>query len=235
MATMKKIFDTRESWSLYADEKRFWAVYQPPLQAAPFWVAGFDRRASRVDFHSPAADGPVHPVAYPLDQLLLMHYFAGRKGLLTHAAGWVHGGKAHLFAGASGAGKSTISELLAAAETGKMLSDERMIVREIRGKMTAFGTPWAGTAGIARSGQAPLAGIFFLKHGKTNRIEKLEPAAAADRLLPMISIPWYDADVAAPVIAFARRVCAAVPCHEYSFTPGRAAVDFIAEFTGKPT
>jgi hypothetical protein len=106
-----------------------------------------------------------------------------------------------------------------------MLSDERMIVREIKGEMNAFGTPWAGTAGIARSGSAPLAGIFFLKHGKSNRIEKLDAAAAADRLLPLASIPWYDPDTAAPIITFAKRIFAVVPAWEFSFTPDRSAID----------
>ena len=74
------------------------------------------------------------PLMYPLDQLLLMYYLSKRKGLLVHAAGMVLGGRVYLFAGVSGAGKSTISELLVRARIGKVLSDERMIVREIRGR-----------------------------------------------------------------------------------------------------
>jgi hypothetical protein len=105
-----------------------------------------------------------------------------------------------------------------------------MIVREIKGGMVAFGTPWAGTAGIARAGCAPLAGIFFLKHGKNNRMEKLDAAAAADRLLPMASVPWYDPDTAAPIIAFAKRLMARVPAYEMRFMPDGSAIDFFRDF-----
>ncbi len=165
------------------------------------------------------------PLVYPLDQLLLMYFLARRKGILTHAAGIARRGKAFIFPGVSGAGKSTFSGLLLQAGTGKMLSDERIIVREIDGVMQAFGTPWAGTAGIACNASAPLAGIFFLKHGKSNRIEKLDAGAAADRLLPMASIPWYDPDTMAPIVAFAKRLAARVPAYEMSFTPDRSAID----------
>ena len=99
--------------------------------------------------------------------------------------------------------------------------------------MQAFGTPWAGTAGIARDGSAPLAGIFFLKHGKYNRIEKLAASVAADRLLPLASIPWYDPDTLAPIVAFAKRLAAKVPVYELSFIPDSSAVRFFWNFVKK--
>jgi hypothetical protein len=237
----ERTFSTGESWSMFRDEKNFWISMAPPQHAEPLWIARFDRRVKRLTlFCRPVSPAPGKckvdlelPVAYPLDQLLLMYFFAARKGILLHGAGMVWDGKAYLFVGASGAGKSTFSLLLAAARVGKMLSDERMIVRGIAGALQAFGTPWAGTAAIARNGSAPLAGIFFLRHGRENRIEKLAAAEALDRMLPLVSIPWYDPDVASPIIAFAKRVVAATPCHEFSFTPDRAAVDLFRRFMKK--
>ena len=235
---LEKIFATGESWSMQRDKNNFWITMAPPQHAEPFWIARFNRRASRVTLYCrPLSPAPgkgkndlVLPIAYPFDQLLLMYFLAGRKGMLTHAAGLVRGGKSFIFPGASGAGKSTFSELLVEAKVGKLLSDERMIVREIDGAMQAFGTPWAGTAGIARAGNAPLAGIYFLKHGQSNHIEKLAAGDAADRLLPLISIPWYDPGTMAPIIAFAKRLAARVPAYEMNFKPDRSAVDFFRRF-----
>ncbi|HEX7502511.1 MAG TPA: hypothetical protein VF451_03745, partial [Acidobacteriota bacterium] len=144
-------------------------------------------------------------------------------------------GKALIFPGCSGAGKSTFSQMLAEARIGKLLSDERMIVREMDGTMQAFGTPWAGTAGIARDGRAPLAGIYFLTHGRDNRVEKLAAAEALDKLLPLVSIPWYDPETMVPIIAFAKRLVAKVPAFEMSFKPDRSAIDFFRTFTKKPS
>jgi len=234
---LAKLFDTQDSWSLHGDGERFWISLSPPPHEHPLWVAGFDRRVKRVDLYcqvKPAKNGKKGivdlPLVYPLDQLLLMHFLATRQGMLLHTAGMIYKGKTYLFTGASGAGKSTFSGLLAQAGVGRLLSDERMIVREIDGAMVAFGTPWSGTAGIARNGSAPLAGIFFLKHGKGNRCEKLDPAAAGDLLLPLASIPWYDPASMAPIIAFAKRLTAKVPAYELNFLPDRSAVDFFLEF-----
>jgi hypothetical protein len=120
--------------------------------------------------------------------------------------------------------------LLAEARIGRLLSDERMIVREMDGTMRAFGTPWAGTAGIARNGNAPLAGICFLKHGQSNHIEKLAAGKALEKLLPLVSIPWYDPDTAAPLIAFAKRLASRIPAYEMNFTPERTAVEHFWKF-----
>jgi len=225
---------------MHRDGKNYWLSLAPHRRENPLWVARFIPGVRRVDLYCQAEPREKNgkrainlPLVYPLDQLLLMYYFSRRRGILTHAAGMVRGGKAFIFPGASGAGKSTFSELLVEARIGKMLSDERMIVREIAGTMQAFGTPWAGTAGIARDGSAPLAGIFFLKHGKSNRIEKLDASAAADRMLPMISVPWYDPDTAAPIIVFAKRVFALVPAYEFRFTPDRSAIDLFWKFVKK--
>lgn len=237
LAGLNACFATTDSWSVLEEGERRWIVFHPAQRPEPHWIARFDRGVRRVTVfckaHPPKKGGgrPVldQPVSYPLDQLLMMHYLARRRGMLAHAAGVVIAGKAYLFAGVSGAGKSTFSLLLAAARAGRMLSDERVVVRSIGGRLEAFGTPWAGTANIASSASAPLAGIFLLKHGKANRIEPLAPVAAADRMLPMISIPWYDPDAAAPIIAFLRKACAAVPVSEFLFTPDRSAVAFLRE------
>jgi hypothetical protein len=238
MRHLKKIFDTRESWSLYSDAKTFWLSMAPPQRAKPFWIARFDRRVKRVTVYvEPALSRRekkkvelYNPICYPLDQLLLMYFLASRRGLLAHAAGMVRKGQAMIFPGHSGAGKSTFALLLAEAKAGKLLSDERMVVRELDGSLQAFGTPWAGTEDIASNGCAPLAGIFFLKHGERNHLRELTAESALECLLPILSIPWYDPEVMSRIIAFAKHLLAKVPAYEMSFKPDRSAIDFFLKF-----
>lgn len=231
---MSKVFDTGDSWSLFRAGSHYRLVLAPGGRRPPLWLAGFGTGAGRVDLHfalpAPGRSGRRLidlPFVYPLDQLVLMHYFSRRRGLLVHGAGMKLGGRIFLLAGASGAGKSTLSQLLAGAGLGRMLSDERMVVRLAKGEWRAFGTPWAGTAEIARPGSGRLAGIFFLRHGGQNEISEVPAAAAADRLLAMASVPWYDPDAAARVVALAKGMCAAVPCREFRFTPDPAAPAFL--------
>lgn len=229
---LKERFTTTDSWSVLDDGGWRWIAFHPAQRAEPHWIARLDSGVRRVIVFCKARlpkggkGRPMldQPVTYPLDQLLMMHFLARRRGMLVHTAGVVIAGKAYLFAGVSGAGKSTFSLLLAAARAGRMLSDERVIVRLVKGRPVAFGTPWAGTANIASAGSAPLAGIFFLKHGCGNEIRRLDPVAAADRMLPMVSIPWYDPDTAVPIIAFVKRLASRVPAHEFSFVRDGSAV-----------
>jgi hypothetical protein len=237
LSRLQKLFDTRESWSMYGDARGYWISFHPALHPYPFWIARFDHQASRVIVYcgSPllVAGGKkislANPICYPLDQLLLMYHLAYRDGILLHAAGIDLAGRGLIFPGMSGAGKSTISQLLAEAKIGNLLSDERVIVRKIDGILQIFGTPWAGTKGIVRNGSAPLAGMFFLKKGARNRLRVLTAENALELLLPILSIPWYKHEVMARIIAFAKILVARIPAYELSFKADASAVDFLVK------
>lgn len=217
-----------------------WVRFQPPTRPEPHYVARFDRAARRVIITiprpMPAARGRIleidNPLSYPLDQLLTMYHLAGRRGLIAHAAGLALNGRTLLFAGCSGAGKSTLARLFASFGTGEPLSDERMVVRVPRGGrgFSAYGTPWAGTELIARPGGGPLAGLFFLKHGTRNRAVPLAPRDALDLLLPACSIPWYDGEVMAPIIATCKEIVARTPVFRFEFRPDLSAPAALLKF-----
>ena len=83
---------------------------------------------------------------------------AREGGLLVHAASAVRGGRAFLFAGVSGAGKTTISRLAPPDVT--LLTDEISYLRREGDGYAAFGTPFAGE--LAKPGEnvrAPLAAL----------------------------------------------------------------------------
>ncbi len=67
---------------------------------------------------------------------------ARQGGFLLHAASAVRNGKAFVFAGVSGAGKTTLSRL--APADADVLSDEISYVRKEAGGYYAYGTPFAG-------------------------------------------------------------------------------------------
>ena len=107
---------------------------------------------------------------------------AERSGFLLHAASAVRSDRAFLFAGPSGAGKTTISSLL--PEDVHLLTDEISYVRKSAGCWMAFGTPFAGE--LARPGENRHAGVealFLLRHGHENRIRPLNAAAAVRSIL----------------------------------------------------
>src|SRR5580698_8336247 len=122
---------------------------------------------------------------YAIDSVLrIVHtlILARQGGFLVHAASAIRNGRAFLFAGVSGAGKTTISRLAPADAT--LLTDEISYVRREGNRYMACGTPFAGE--LARLGEnqsAPLSAFFLLEKGLENRIEPIDPTEAIHRLL----------------------------------------------------
>ena len=82
---------------------------------------------------------------YSIDAVLrIVHtlVLARQGGFLLHSASAIRNGKAFLFAGVSGAGKTTISRLAPADAT--LLTDEISYVRKQDEDYFAFGTPFTG-------------------------------------------------------------------------------------------
>jgi len=153
--------------------------------------AGANWCLRRGDFHAEwdpeAKRGWIRQTAspYSLDSVLrIVHtlVLAREGGRLMHASSVVRNGRAFLFSGVSGAGKTTISRLLPA--DAHLLTDEMSFVRREAEGYFAYGTPFAGD--LARPGEnirAPLATIFLLQQGPENRIEELGMSDAVRGIL----------------------------------------------------
>jgi hypothetical protein len=151
---------------------------------------------------------------------------ASEGGFLVHAASAVREGQAYLFAGISGAGKTTLTRC--APSDVAVLSDEISYVRRSANGYMAYGTPFAGE--LARSGEnisAPVKTLFLLKKGPDNRIEPVSSKDAAQALMRHILFFAHEQAVVErvfdSVLAFVStvKVCALV------FTPDARAWEVI--------
>jgi hypothetical protein len=231
----RKIFDSGESWSMFAREKARRVRLQPPSLAAPLWSADFALDGLEAAVYCGSlcrrpSGRLLNPVNYPLDLLLSMYMLAPRGGAIVHAAGVDLGGKGLLFPGRSGAGKSTLARLLAALPEARFLSDDRVIVRKIGGQHRVFGTPWLGSAGVGDNRDAPLSAILFLRQSPRDAVHPLSPKEAVERLLPLVSAPWYDPEAAGGVLGCCEAVAAEAPAFELGFTPTAKAADRVRAF-----
>ena len=99
---------------------------------------------------------PLYPLQYPLDELLMVHLLARGRGVAIHGSGVVDAdGRGTLFAGQSGAGKTTMARLWLSEPGVKILSDERVVLRQEGDDVWMYGTPWHGDGRIANQGRAP--------------------------------------------------------------------------------
>jgi hypothetical protein len=130
---------------------------------------------------------------YSIDAVLrIVHtlVLARQGGFLLHSASAIRNGKAFLFAGVSGAGKTTISRLAPADAT--LLTDEVSYVRKLGLDYVAFGTPFTGElAKLGENTSAPVAALYLLAQGPENRID---PVAAADALRELLANMLFFAE-----------------------------------------
>jgi hypothetical protein len=158
---------------------------------------------------------------YSLDCVLrIVHslVLAESGGVLLHASSAVRNGKAFVFAGVSGAGKTTMARL--APSDAVLLTDEISYVRPEGGGFRAYGTPFAGE--LAEPGanvSAPLAAIYLLTQASEERIEEVDPALAVQALLRNTLFFAQDAALVRRVFATACALVAQVPVRRLRFRP----------------
>lgn len=162
-----------------------------------------------------------------LSRSILMHYFAQREGAAFHAAALNLNGGGYLFPGKSGTGKSTLMRQFALRKTGKQLGDEQIVVRKLEGQLHVFGTPWPGESWLIVNASAPLKGIFFIVQDASNFLQPILCQEALNRLIPTVSIPWYDRTAIPPMLSFCDELLRTVPVYELHCTPTVDVVDVV--------
>ena len=106
-------------------------------------------------------------------------------GFYLHSSAVVKDGKAYLFSGDPGAGKSTHAQLWVNTFGGdtRIINDDKPALRCVDGIWYAYGTPWCGKDGINLNDKAPVAGICFMKKSDRNSIRRLSSKEAMIRIL----------------------------------------------------
>ena len=143
---------------------------------------------------------------------------ASQGGLLVHAASAVRNGRAFLFAGVSGAGKTTISRL--APPDATLLTDEISYLRREGEGYVAYGTPFAGE--LAKPGEnvcAPLAALYLLAQGPENRIDPVGDAEATRAILESVLFFAHDSKLVGKVFDSVCELVRRVPVQRLTFVP----------------
>jgi hypothetical protein len=157
---------------------------------------------------------------YSIDTALrIIHtlILARTGGFLLHSSSAIRNGRAFLFSGLSGAGKTTLVRL--APPDVQVLTDEISYLRPTNG-YTAFGTPFFGDLGIVgETASAPVAALYFLAKGEDNFIEPVPLAEAARLLLRNILFFAKDPELIKLVFQSACSFLQAVPAYRLTFVP----------------
>jgi hypothetical protein len=166
---------------------------------------------------------------YAVDSVLrIVHtlILAPQGGFLLHGASAIRNGRAFLFSGVSGAGKTTMSSL--APRDATLLTDEISYIRQQDMGYAACGTPFAGElARVGANTTAPIAHLFFLAKGPENRIDPIPRGDALRMLLRNILFFADDPCLVEMVFRSAFEFLNRVPASRLTFYPDERVWELI--------
>lgn len=182
----------------------------------------FERRDFFMDVDSGAKSltGSCAPNMYSFDSCLRVFYstlLVMLDGVMIHGASAVDKGRAFLFFGVSGSGKTTTARLSAPRQ---VLSDELTIIRKVDGGYRAYGTPfWGELQKNGENVQAPLAGINLLIKDSEVCLQPLPARAALQALLPCVLFFAHEKHLVNAAVDRVADMVTCVPTRALHFLP----------------
>ena len=136
-----------------------------------------------------------------IDTSLMLLYAlttANKSALLFHSSTVVWKGKAYMFLGKSGTGKSTHSGLWLKHIPGThLLNDDNPVVRiDASGTPIVCGSPWSGKTPCYRNEEYPLGAIVQLEQAPKNQIAKSSVLEAYAAITSSISSKRWEKELA---------------------------------------
>lgn len=129
-----------------------------------------------------APDGDSNDPYFLTHALMIAFMLAtSRNGtLMMHASAVILDGKAYLFQGKSGTGKSTHAALWTQNIDGaELLNDDNPVVRfSADGRAMAYGSPWSGKTHCYRNVAAPIGAFVRIVRSSENALRRLAPLRA---------------------------------------------------------
>jgi hypothetical protein len=176
----------------------------------------WEKSSLRLEDRNAQFDGVRHE--YGLDSLiriLLSVLLAPQRGFLLHAATVLREGRAYVFTGKSGAGKSTVASL---SPAGSVLTDEISLLKFVDGAWHAFGTPfWGEFRAEGANVHAPITGLYFLKQAPDDRMERISARDALRAMLPNILFFSQDRQMTESLLRLLTEFVDVVPCQRLLF------------------
>lgn len=183
-----------EIWELWQDESGQLIFYNPlqPLLRQVIVAPDFTHGRLVGNYH--LEPHPVRPLSQDLEIVLFSNWLAKFGDVILHASGFIYDGKAYVFAGDAGVGKSTLATHFSKKPAFNVLGEDQVILRLKDDQFWVYGTPWHINHHMCSSQGAPLACLFFLERDGVNKIKPLTSADGIKRLMQTAFIPYYRPD-----------------------------------------
>lgn len=191
-----------------------------------------DHAYLRIDRHGLKSQIQLKASSFPrgiTDGLILtcmqaVHHITEAGGFLLHASWIRYRGKAILFTGASGIGKSTQAALWETLRGAELINGDRAAIFPVSGGAEVRGIPYCGSSRVNKNKTMPLAAVVCLSQAPENSITRLSGSRAFRKLWEGCSINlWNQEDIGKGTQAVIDTVTA-VPVFHLACTPDEQAV-----------
>ena len=144
-----------------------------------------------------------------------------------HSSCIVYKGKAVLFLGESGTGKSTHTRLWRETiEGATLLNDDSPMLRVEEGRVWAYGSPWSGKTPCYKQERYELAGCVRLSQAPYNRMKRLPVLQAYGAIHPSCPPEFaYDGKLYDHISGFIDKLISNVPFYHLACLPDSEAAE----------
>lgn len=163
-------------------------------------------------------------VAMMLEKVLL-----NDDALILHSSYIQYDGKAILFSGPSGIGKSTQADLWVQYRNAELINGDRTLLKRDNCLWSAKGFPICGTSKTAKNKEFPISSIVFLEQDTSNHIVQLQGFIAFKKLLSEVSINYWNGSACTHALQLIEDISANIPIYLLSCTPTLEAVNRLAK------
>ncbi|MFI3316236.1 MAG: hypothetical protein SNF93_01485 [Rikenellaceae bacterium] len=180
-------------------------------------------------------DGSAINMLSGLNNALILSYITftmEHKTLLLHASTVMLEGKAYLFLGKSGTGKSTHSRMwLESFPQAELLNDDHPIVRAFDdGSIIVYGSPWSGKTPCYRNLSSPMGGIVRIERALTNQAERLRPLKAYASITTSCSGAQWSKSLMESKVKTVEAIASGSPCYVMRCLPNHDAAHVCYNF-----
>lgn len=147
-------------------------------------------------------------------------------GIMLHSSAVEMDGKAYLFSGPCGMGKSTHTKLWQQVfgPAAQVFNDDKPALRCIDGKWYAYGTPWCGKDGINQNKKVSLVGICFLKQADVNEVRQMSTFEAVQKIISQTQRRFRTSDNVEYMLSNIENLVNEIPVFELQNRPEPEAV-----------
>ena len=161
------------------------------------------------------------------NSLMILYAFttASLGTLEMHSSVVTKDGKAYMFLGKSGTGKSTHSrQWLESMEGVELLNDDNPVLRvSDDGEVKVYGSPWSGKTPCYRDASAPVGAIVRIRQCPDNIITRMRPVEAYASVYSSCSGLKFHEKMADGLHSTLERVVLGVPCFLLDCRPDHVA------------